>query len=189
MIDNLELTKAITSRSASGFIVVQCQSLGTDGNQGYFTLHHFAGFRAQPRDLDGEEAGHDLLIGDEGTRGHAWLLEDTRVLPLLPDEGKGGSLQYAVTSSAKVSYVMAKGSDGSIVLHVHEDAESIRIEHGDDGPSIEVNKDRVELGGQGAGGDAVYDDGSFTAWVQAVSAACSVSAPSGFRSSKVKVKS
>lgn len=188
MIGPWEIHAAITTYVAGGFLTVQCKSYGDDGNMGFFVAHHPYGFRGTPLDGDQNgESGAQSLIGFEGDRGHAWVLEDGRLLPKLPSEGTGGSLQYATTSDGKISYCMLNGSDGSATVHVDDDGGPIRLEHGNTGPSLEVNEDTVDVGGVPDGG-AVLDDGSFLAWVQAISAATNVAPPAAFTSTKVRIK-
>lgn len=189
MIDDFEPSVAITTKLQSGFLTVQGQSLSPGGELGFLAAHTPYGFRSQPRDAGGEDGpGATLLIGYEGSRGHAWVLEDGRYLHLLPDEGKGGSIQYAITDAGKASWVKLAASDGAVTTHVDDASGPIRLEHGDNGPSIEINPTHVDLGG--ANGFSVLIDvgGALTSWIAQVSAFCGIPAPPVISSTIVRAK-
>ncbi len=195
MISPLELHAALTCYTANGFVTVQVKSYADDGDLGYSVAHHPYGFRGRPlpADQDNADNGGQVLFGFEGDRGHALLLlEDWRLLSKLPDEGDGGSMQYATTADGKLATFVLSGTDGSAKLRVDDQGGPIRLEHGATGPSVEVNETTVDVGGTTGSpvldGFVIFDPGgALTAWVQAVSAATNVPAPPLFVSTKVRI--
>jgi hypothetical protein len=196
MIDNWQVSQVVTTVLEAGFVTVQCQGLGEGASLGYFVLHHPSGFRSQPHDMSDDEQGCSALYGYEGGRGHAWLCGDNRATSLLPDEGKGGSLQYAVVKGqdgtlAKCAYLKLDGGDGSALLRVPDGAAKLRLDYGTggDGPSVEltsslvkltgpqganpvtVGSAGVDLGGEGGAGVVADVGGALMAWIAGVNTA------------------
>ena len=198
-IEAWEVAQIITTKLESGFVGVQCVGVGEGAQLGFFIVHHPHGFRSQPLDGADDGTGCGALYGYEGGRGHAWLLADGRYLAALPDEGKGGSIQYAVTvppggGEAKVTYLKMMGGEGSAELRVPSTADHVQIQHGDEGPMLEfkalqaalrgpngvlqvlVKQALVELGGEG--GDFVLRaTPAFLAWLAAVGTQTGAGAP------------
>lgn len=190
MITGHEIATAQVSEDKSGFLGVQVDGLGTGAALATFPLHHAYGFRSRPRDPAPNGDGCQVLTGFEGTRGHAWLLEDPRYAGAPPATKLGGAIQYAITPAGLAAYLDLDGDDGSAKLHVPDAAQAIRFEHGDSGPSIEVNNAFVEAGGPG-GKFVVVDSGALTAWVAAVTSALAglgvvVPSPGVITATKVK---
>ena len=115
MVDALELdigNATYSSWDEDGFMCVAWDSYGNeDGNTApgnapvagtaAFEAHHPLGFVARPLDPILDPDGNadptqscNVMIGLMGGKGHAWPLEDTRVMPLLPQLRKGESMQY-----------------------------------------------------------------------------------------------
>ena len=191
MISPLEILRITASVLKNGFLIVQPESLTAGGDLGYVPQRSLFGFRSQLRDPDGSNAVEGLIAW-EGDRGHALVLDDARFNHTLPDEGKGGSLQYAVfgaVSAPALSYVVCRGNDGSITTKTGKGAGPIRWEREAAGsPVMEMNDAFVELGA--TGGDFVIIDkgGAMTSWIQAVSAATGVPAPPFITATLVKAK-
>jgi hypothetical protein len=98
---------------ADGFLGVQVDAYGEQqsGVRDY-ELHAPFGFLSRPLDPSTDAQAQPVATGAcqvlyamEGGRGHAWLSNDPRVIPLLPKLDKGGSIQYCATlgSFAKFS--------------------------------------------------------------------------------------
>ncbi len=169
MLDPFELTKVTAVYARSGFCTVQVESL-SGGNLDFMPLHHPLGFKARPRDPDTNENGCGVLIAYEGERLHAWAHEDARFLSLLPDEGAGGSLQYAIRkdgSAFRASTLRLigdgadKGAPGSLeikvpyasgakshLIEIDLDKGEIRVTHGD-GPAILMTASSVKISAPG----------------------------------------
>ncbi len=189
MIEPWDMLHVTASVSKSGLVVVQLQSLVEGGDLGYVPMRSFYGFRAQPRDPDGNANAVEALVGWEGDRGHAWILDDARYNRLVPDEGKGGSVQYGIYAEDAVSYILCNGATGAITVRTGKDAGPVRFERDATGsPILEMNDQFVELGA--TGGDFVLIDkgGALSAWIQAVSAVTGVAAPPVVAATLVKAK-
>jgi hypothetical protein len=164
------------------------------------------GIWCRPRDPDMDpngllKVGSGVLYGSDGDEEFVLPVADPRYVVKLPDPGKGGLVLYStvlVGTFLDVSTVWLK-PDGSLAtrspyssgtkahsITVSAGADgALRLTHGE-GMLVEVSKDHVELGGTGGSG-VVYDSGALTTFFNAVAAATGVAAPSGFKSSKVRV--
>lgn len=208
-LESWEIDRAIVTKLESGFVTVQCEGIGANPQLDFFVVHHPHGFRSQPVDGGADGTGCGVLYAYEGGRGHAWLLADGRYVADLPDEGRGGSLQYAVVvppggGAAKIAYLRLLGTDGSAEIRVPDTADHVRLEHGESGPHLELKADAaalrgpqgllellvsagaIDLGGAG-GGPVARAMPAFLAWLAAVGAATGVGAPPGdIASTKVR---
>jgi hypothetical protein len=86
-----------------GFYGLQVDAYGEDESGVVpYEMHHLYGFLGRPTDPGGDADGEvdpakagQVLYALEGGRGHAWPLEDPRVLPRLPVCRPGESVMYA----------------------------------------------------------------------------------------------
>ncbi len=111
----------------NGFIGIQFDAFGEQAS-GMPTVetHHPHGFRARPRDPDGE-FGSNVLVGIEGSEIHALaVLADPRWVKNLPKEKQGGSTQYGVTKNgvSALSFAQFDGDSGGWTLYVPEFSDS-----------------------------------------------------------------
>lgn len=195
MIEGWQIATAQLSELANGFIGVQVDGLGDGAALSTFGAHHSFGFRSRPRDPSANGAGCDVLYAYEGTQGHAWILGDARYAAAIPDEGAGGSVQYAVTASGKTSYMLMRGDTGAVTVRVEDAAGPIRLEHGATGTSVEVGQDDVILGGT-PNAPVVVDVPSplpgvifgLSEWIAAVCTILSLPFPVALHASHVKAK-
>lgn len=189
MIDPWDVLRVTASVARGGLVIVQLESLVEGGDLGYVPMRSPFGFRGQLRDPDGSANAGEALVGWEGDRGHALVLDDARYNRLLPDEGKGGSVQYGVYAEDALSYVLCNGATGAITVRTGKDAGPVRIEREAAGaPLLELNDQLLELGA--TGGDFVLIDkgGALSAWMQAVGAALGIAAPPVVTATLVKAK-
>ena len=108
-----------------GFIGVQADLYGEDkAGSPPFEGHSPFGFISRPLDptLDaaGEPTGQScsILYAWEGSRGHAWLLGDSRITPTLPQLPKGSGCLYGATSGNKASFYLVTGSTTGGASHI-----------------------------------------------------------------------
>jgi hypothetical protein len=89
-----EMCTVATTVYANGFIGVQPVPLGDGGSMQPIEAHSLPGFISRPRDPDAVNgvptSAANVLVGWEGSRGHAIMLGDPRVMPKLPQVKKGG---------------------------------------------------------------------------------------------------
>lgn len=125
MPDVLELdiqNAAYSGYNPDGYLEVQPDSYGREEDASTavapYWAHHPLGFIARPLDpvlMNGQAdptQSNILLTGMEGGVGHCWPLEDTRVMPTLPQLQKGESMQYGPLWG---NFVRCR-KDGSIVI-------------------------------------------------------------------------
>lgn len=164
----------LTTYDEDGFPVVQVDAFGEE-NSGVVPYEHHSqfGIISRPHDpADGQ--GCQVLYAMEAGRGHAWVLSDPRVIPLLPPIDKGGSCIYGgnikapaffnidgLTNSMMFYVPYALDDDGvpqkamSIGISVDNAGdENITIVHGE-GTAVILKKDSVLL--KNAGGDAYIE--------------------------------
>lgn len=110
---------------------------------------HPLGILSRPRDPEVDSTGQPsmgatILRLVEGNDEHAIALGDPRAVPKLPANDKGGTIVYADTGEAALSFIRLSGADGTIQLYVPygntamtialdvstPGAESIQIVHG-----------------------------------------------------------
>lgn len=119
-----EMCTVATTVYANGFIGVQPVPLGDGGSMQPIEAHSLPGFISRPRDPDAVNgvptSAANVLVGWEGSRGHAIMLGDPRVMPKLPQVKKGGSIQYAERDDGKVVFFALDGGDGGngVTLYV-----------------------------------------------------------------------
>lgn len=167
----------LTTYDEDGFPVVQVDAFGEE-NSGVvpYEQHSQFGIISRPHDpADGR--GCQVLYAMEAGRGHAWVLSDPRVIPLLPPIDKGGSCIYGGNIKAP-TFFNIDGVTNSVMLYVPYDLdddgvpqkamsfsisvdnkgeEVITIAHGE-GTAIILNKDSAIL--KNAAGDAYIEVGA-----------------------------
>jgi len=99
-----------------GFIGLQIDHYGDNAGGQSAEAHFPYGFLSRPLDPDndpqGQPSGATALWWYEGDRIHAMPLCDPRVMPKLPQLGKGGSMQYGATGS----HVLIDPTTGAIAI-------------------------------------------------------------------------
>ena len=115
----------MSTYDADGFLGIQCDAVGEqDSGVRDYEAHHMLGFCARPMDpvVDPDSGNPDptqaaqVLFGMEAGRGHAWALQDPRMVVKLPQLKPGESMQYG--PAANFSRMHA---DGSITLYTTSD--------------------------------------------------------------------
>jgi hypothetical protein len=120
-------------RDADGFYNVQVSLFATRaGGSQPMEAYHPTGFLAVPRDpaVDPEgkpRLGASTLYGYEGNQVHAILLNDPRVMALLPEVKRGGSIQYAHLPNDKVAFSLYDGDNGTFQIYVPHGATATTI--------------------------------------------------------------
>lgn len=200
----------LTTYSADGFLGIGVDVPGQEqAGTSTFDARFPYGTFSRPRDPDvstdqTRRIGATTLYGYAGTSRHAWPLDDPRVTPKLPRAPKGSWGAYADTGRAELPVMVLDGQTGSYALRVpHQDgsasrvlvdvetpgAEEIVLAHGA-GPQLKIIPTGVEItGGELRVGPtisqsfAVKGNASLIAWINAVSLATGVPAPTGYLSS------
>jgi len=214
-------------RDEGGFFNVQPEpyggpAAGSIGREAFFPY----GVYGIPLDADATEEPTDADVADfsqPARLGASGVLlsigEDTfvmpasdpRILPILPDPGRGGVVfagAYREGGTIQVTTLLLAGNDaaggvqaGSVVLRVKDglneykveidrQTREIRVRHPDDttGPAIVVKPGGlVEIGGTPNGAVVIDVGGTFSAWVAAVSGITGAPAPPLF-TSRVKAR-
>lgn len=88
-----------TQYDADGFIGVQIDGMGgADAAAHFEQSSHSYGFKGRPLDPE-NDVGCSLFRWNQRRQSMAWLGDDPRIAPLLPQLKKGGSVQYASDGS------------------------------------------------------------------------------------------
>lgn len=143
-------TVKLTQYDDDGFPEIQIETVGGPKSAVVpYEQHHPYGIMARPHDPT-DEGSCQVLFGMEAGRGHAFCQSDPRVIPLLPQNEKGGFCAYGGklkspsyfhidgTTNSQTFYVpYSNGADGvptksmSIEINVDsEGQEAISIIHG-----------------------------------------------------------
>lgn len=109
----------MSSYDVDGFLGVQIDAYGEQGSGVHpYEAHHLHGFISRPADPVADASGApdtsnacNVMFALEGGRGHAWVLEDPRVVPFLPTLRPGEAMFYGAAGQ----FVRCK-ADGSISL-------------------------------------------------------------------------
>lgn len=110
-----------TTFDDDGFPMVQPDAYGDEPRVDAYELHHPFGFFSRPLDPEVDEDGQirvgcSLFRGTLGDEQFAWLAGDPRSTPILPNCGKGESIQYAAFGNTIKCHV-----DGRISLWTSTD--------------------------------------------------------------------
>lgn len=134
----------MTDVDEDGVLMAQVDGLGESPRTAPYELHHPFGFASRPLDpetaKDGtliEGSACNLLVGRDGTEGHAWLAADPRFVQNFPELKKGSSAQYC----ARRSFDLHDGEDGTKTIYVEVENSAHLVTIGRDGngdPIIEV---------------------------------------------------
>jgi hypothetical protein len=169
---------------ADGFYNVQVSLFGS-GSTGSQPMeaYHPTGFLSVPRDPDVDPEGKprlgaNVLYAWEGNQAHAILLNDPRVMGLLPAVKKGGAAWYAHLPNNKVAFSLFDGDDGTFQIYVPHgttgttiaidvrdpDNVSIQLQHGlGHGITIEGNgKHAIQIRNRANNAAVIVDDDQVT---------------------------
>lgn len=140
---DLDVGQAILTTYADGFMAVGIDVPGGDvSGTSTFDARFPYGMFGRPRDPDVSpdnttRIGATTLYGYNGQQRNAWVCDDPRVWPKLPQASKGTWGAYADTGRADITVMVLDGTTGSFAL---------RVPHSGDG----VSRVLVDIGTPGA---------------------------------------